>query len=65
MVAHHSGGLHMAEFAAAEADNSQVRRLAEGVVDGQRGEIAELQGLGSTSDRRRSVDRRREQVSTR
>ena len=35
----------MAEYAAAEADNSQVRRLAQGIVDGQRGEIAELQAL--------------------
>jgi uncharacterized protein (DUF305 family) len=46
MVAHHQGGLHMSEYAAAEADNSQVRRLAQGMVDGQRGDIAELQSLG-------------------
>ena len=45
MTAHHEGGVHMAEFAAAEADNSQVRQMAAGVVTGQRGEIAELQGL--------------------
>ncbi len=46
MVSHHLGGLHMSEFAAAEADNSQVRGLAQGFVDGQRGDIAELQALG-------------------
>ena len=28
MVAHHQGGLHMAEFAAAEAENAEVRSLA-------------------------------------
>ena len=45
MTAHHEGGVHMAEFAESEADNSQVRQMAAGVVAGQRGEIAELQGL--------------------
>lgn len=45
MVAHHEGGVHMAEFAEADADNSEVRKMAAGLVAGQRGEIAELEGL--------------------
>ena len=43
MIAHHQGGLHMAEFAAAEAENAEVRSLAPSIVDGQQGEIVELE----------------------
>ena len=35
----------MAEAAAADAENEQVRRMATSIIEGQRGEIAELQGL--------------------
>lgn len=45
MVAHHEGGVHMAEAAADAGDNAEVRAMAEAVVDGQRGEIVELQRL--------------------
>jgi uncharacterized protein (DUF305 family) len=45
MVAHHQGGVHMAEFAQEEADHSEVRDMAASVVEGQRAEIAELEGL--------------------
>ncbi|MET0146057.1 MAG: DUF305 domain-containing protein [Ilumatobacteraceae bacterium] len=47
MVAHHEGGAHMAEVAADEAANPKVRSMAESMVEGQRGEIAELQRLVS------------------
>ena len=43
MVAHHEGGLHMAEYAAAEAENAEVRSLAQSIVDGQQGEVVELE----------------------
>ncbi len=45
MSAHHEGGIHMAEFAAAEAESAEVRRMAESIAHSQRDEIAELQGL--------------------
>jgi uncharacterized protein (DUF305 family) len=47
MVSHHQGGVHMAEFAAAEADNDEVRAMAEAIVNSQSDEIQELQGLVS------------------
>jgi len=40
MTAHHKGGIEMAEGAARSADNGLVRRLAQGMVDGQRAEIS-------------------------
>ncbi len=45
MTAHHQGGLHMAEFAATEADNEEVRAMAESLATSQAEEIGELQGL--------------------
>jgi uncharacterized protein (DUF305 family) len=45
MTAHHQGGIHMAEFAATEADNDEVRAMAESMATSQAEEIAELQGL--------------------
>jgi uncharacterized protein (DUF305 family) len=45
MTAHHQGGIHMAEFAATEADNEEVRAMAESLATSQAEEIAELQGL--------------------
>lgn len=45
MAEHHQGGLHMAEFAAAEAESADVRQLAATIGASQRDEIAELEGL--------------------
>jgi uncharacterized protein (DUF305 family) len=45
MTAHHQGGIHMAEFAATEADNEEVRAMADSMATSQAEEIAELQGL--------------------
>lgn len=45
MIAHHQAGVEMAEYAAEHAANGEVVAFAEGVVQGQRGEIAELEGL--------------------
>jgi uncharacterized protein (DUF305 family) len=43
MIAHHEGGVHMAEFAAENARNPEVRALAESMVKAQTGELAELE----------------------
>jgi uncharacterized protein (DUF305 family) len=43
MVAHHQGGLHMAEYAAAEAENAEVRSLATSIAEGQQGEVVEME----------------------
>ena len=45
MVAHHEAGVHMAEAAEEAASLGKVQSLARSIVTGQRGEIAELQGL--------------------
>jgi uncharacterized protein (DUF305 family) len=45
MVRHHEGGIDMAMFAAAEADDDEVRAMAESIVDSQGDEIAELERL--------------------
>jgi uncharacterized protein (DUF305 family) len=42
MVAHHEGGIHMAETAAEDAGLAKVRSMATSMMTGQRGEIAEL-----------------------
>jgi uncharacterized protein (DUF305 family) len=42
MIRHHEGGIHMAQFAAEHATTETVRSWAEAMVDGQKGEIAEL-----------------------
>ena len=44
MTAHHLGGIEMAEFAAANAENDEVRLMAASMAEGQRGEIAEMAG---------------------
>jgi uncharacterized protein (DUF305 family) len=44
MVAHHEGGIHMAERGAAEASLDKVRSMAQSMVVGQGGEIVELRG---------------------
>jgi uncharacterized protein (DUF305 family) len=45
MIAHHQGGIHMAEYAAAHAATSEVVDLAASMVSGQREENIEMQGL--------------------
>ncbi len=47
MIAHHEGGIHMADFAAAHAATSEVRAMASATSQSQRGEIAELKKLMS------------------
>jgi uncharacterized protein (DUF305 family) len=42
MIDHHDGGLQMAQHAASEATNAEVRSRAEAIVEGQRSEISEL-----------------------
>ena len=44
MIAHHEGGIHMAEYAAENADNPEVRAMALSMAESQAGEIAELEG---------------------
>jgi uncharacterized protein (DUF305 family) len=45
MIAHHQGGLHMAEYAAGQAKESRVRQLATSMMKGQADEIIELQQI--------------------
>jgi uncharacterized protein (DUF305 family) len=45
MVAHHEGGVHMAEEAVEDASLATVRSLARSIIVGQRGEIVEMQQL--------------------
>lgn len=47
MVAHHEGGLHMAEDAQARASNDRVKAFAAGIVNGQTKEIAELRAIAA------------------
>lgn len=47
MVAHHQGGIHMAEDAQLRASDDKVKAFARGVVDGQTKEIAELQAIAA------------------
>ena len=42
MIAHHAGGLAMAEYAAAHASDASVRRRAKAMAEGQQSEILEL-----------------------
>jgi uncharacterized protein (DUF305 family) len=43
MSAHHQGGIHMAEFAATEAGDAEVRAMAASLATSQADEILELQ----------------------
>jgi len=45
MIAHHRGGVEMAEVAADKATQPRVRRLAQAMVDGQTAEIVLLQRM--------------------
>jgi uncharacterized protein (DUF305 family) len=42
MIRHHDGGIHMAEFAATEAQTSNIRNFARGMGASQRSEIGEI-----------------------
>jgi uncharacterized protein (DUF305 family) len=42
MIAHHEGGLHMAEHALEHASTDEVRAMARQMIDGQTGEIGEM-----------------------
>jgi uncharacterized protein (DUF305 family) len=43
MLKHHLGGIHMAEEVLDLTDDAEVRRLAQSMVNGQRGEVAMFQ----------------------
>jgi uncharacterized protein (DUF305 family) len=45
MTAHHESGIHMAEYAREHASLEKVRSFAESIIEGQRGEIAEMEQL--------------------
>ena len=45
MITHHEGGIHMAEYAAAHANTSEVKAMAASMVTGQQSEIVELQNF--------------------
>lgn len=45
MIAHHEGGLHMAEHAVEHGSNDEVVAMARGMIVGQRAEIAEMQAV--------------------
>ncbi len=47
MVAHHEGGIHMAEHAATHADVAEVRTMATQMAESQRSEIEELRRLAA------------------
>ena len=43
MIAHHEGGIHMAEYAMSNADNDEVIKMATGTVAAQQSEIIDLE----------------------
>ncbi len=43
MTAHHVGGIEMADFAAENAESSEVREMARSMAAAQRGEIVEME----------------------
>ncbi len=45
MIAHHQGGLHMLNGAVKTTGTSEMKLLVEGMISGQRSEIAEMTGL--------------------
>ena len=42
MIAHHEGGVHMAEYVVKHGRNPEVVRIARGIITSQNGEIKEL-----------------------
>jgi uncharacterized protein (DUF305 family) len=45
MIAHHKGGVHMADHAGVHGTNDEVRAMAASMVKAQQGEIAEMEKL--------------------
>lgn len=45
MIAHHQGGLHMAEYARDHAANAEVRALCNAIISAQTSEIGELKKI--------------------
>ena len=45
MIAHHKGGVHMADHAGMHGTNDEVRAMAASMVKAQQGEIAEMEKL--------------------
>lgn len=45
MTAHHQGGVHMADYAAAHAGTAEVRAMAKAMASSQRAEIIEIGNL--------------------
>jgi uncharacterized protein (DUF305 family) len=45
MIRHHEGGIHMAEFAATDAETSNIRNFARGMAASQRSEIGEINAV--------------------
>jgi len=50
MIAHHEGGLHMAEHIGMHGANDEVRAMAASMVKAQRGEISEMEKLAAAID---------------
>lgn len=48
MIAHHDGGIHMAEYAVDHADNAEVVAMARSMVKSQTSEVRELKKLLTT-----------------
>ena len=44
MIPHHQSAIEMAQVAYRESDNSEIKALAEGIVDAQTREIAQMEG---------------------
>jgi uncharacterized protein (DUF305 family) len=47
MIRHHEGGIHMAGFAATDAETSNIRNFARGMAASQRSEIGEINAVRS------------------
>lgn len=50
MIAHHQGGLHMADHIGMHGTNDEVRAMAASMVKAQRGEISEMEKLAAAID---------------
>lgn len=50
MIAHHKGGVHMAEHAGMHGSSDEVRAMADSMVEAQGSEIAEMKKLLAATD---------------
>jgi len=50
MIAHHKGGVHMAEHASMHGSSDEVRAMADSMVEAQGSEIAEMKKLLAATD---------------